>query len=256
MEQKKPILLALFIFGLSLVAVSQDQKQNDQLNGDISEQLPPLNALLDSAMKHDPYVQFRDLQLIINDCKLKANRSEWMRHIGFQTDIRYGTFDNYSTNNAGGQTPSAFATSRNETKHGYAAYIKFPLYDIVNRKNQNKLAKTEIEQAERMAEVQRNEVRQLVIRQYNDLILKQRLLKIKSKYLETSRINMEMVEKEFQNGVVSVGEYSRISEIGTRTESDFETARVDFITAYMILEEIVGFKFNLNSKINTTNESH
>jgi outer membrane protein TolC len=250
---KKEVLLVVFMFfGVSTPGFTQTKDTFNPLKDEIGEKLEPLSALLDSAMKHDPYVQFRDMQVIINNCKLKANRSEWIRNIGVQADIRYGTFDNYSTNNSGGSTPTSMATTRSEAKYGYAAYVKFPIYDFVNRKNQIKLAKIEIQQAAAMAEVQRNEVRLLVIRQYNDLLLKQSLLKLKAKYIETARINLEMVEREFQNGVVSVGEYSRISEIVTRTEADFESARIDFITSYMVLEEIVGFKFNLTNAVSLT----
>jgi hypothetical protein len=96
-----------------------------------------------------------------------------------------------------------------------------------------------------MAQVQRIELRQTVIRQYNELILKHNLLKIKSKFLETSRINAQMAEKEFLNGVALVSEYARIAEINSRVESDFETVRMDFLTAYLILEEIVGIKFHI-----------
>jgi outer membrane protein TolC len=249
---KKVFLILLMVFLGSTLGFPQTKDTFNPFKDEISEKLEPLSALLDSAMKHDPYVQFRDLQIIMNNCKLKATKSEWIKNIGVQADIRYGTFDNYSTNNSGGSTPTSLATTRSEAKYGYAAYVKFPLNDFVNRKNQIKLAKTEIQQATLMAEVQRNEVRQMVIRQYNDLLLKQNLLKIKSKYIVTARINLEMVEKEFQNGIVNVGEYSRISETVTRTETDYESARIDFITAYMILEEIVGFKFNLTSSINET----
>jgi outer membrane protein TolC len=207
--------------------------------------LIPLQAMIDSAVAHNPQVRFRDLQIVVNQSKLKAERSEWARNIGLQSDVRYGTFDNFSTNTSEGQTPSYFATRNNQTNYGVGAYIKFPIFDMVNRKNQIKLAEAEAEQAEQMADAQRDEVRQLVIRQYNDLILKHKLLKIRLRYFETARINSEMVEKEFQNGVVNVTEYTRISEILTRAESDYETARVDFITSYMILEEIAGFKFNI-----------
>ena len=65
-----------------------------------------------------------------------------------------------------------------------------------------------------------------------------------------------MADKEFQNGVIPVGEYSRISEIVSRAEVDFETAKTDYNTAYMILEELVGYKFNLNNTVNIINESH
>jgi outer membrane protein TolC len=200
-------------------------------------------------MNNDPYVKFREMQIIINNCKLKASKTEWLRNIGIQADVLYGTFDNYSTNNSGGSTPTSFGSSNTETKYGYAGYIKLPLYDVANRKNQIKLAKTEVLQALSMAEVQRNEVRLMVIKQYNDLVLKQKLMKIKYKYIETARINMEIVEKEFRNGVISMDEYARISDGVARSEADLESSRIDFITAYLTLEEIVGFKFNLTNSI-------
>ena len=250
-------LLALNITGFFLTAgFAQSSGPFNPLKDDIAGKIPPLEDLIDSSIAHNPYIQFRDLQLIINNCKLKANRVEWTRNIGVQADLRYGNFYNYSANSSGGVEPPAIATNRNETKYGGAVYLNLPFYTLANRKNQIRLAKAEIEQAQSMAEVQRNEQRQLVIKQYNDLILKQRLLRIKAKYLETARINMQMVEKEFSNGLISVTEYARISETVSRTESDYESSRMDFLTAYMILEEIVGMKLNLTNTITGNNESN
>jgi len=60
---------------------------------------------------------------------------------------------------------------------------------------------------------------------------------------------MEMVEKSFINGTITLTEYSSLTEIASRAEADFETSKMEFRTAYMILEEIVGMKFNLSIKI-------
>ena len=241
----------LFILGNILLfqfyGVAQSVQKSDLFKIEIESVLPPLGNLIDSAVSHNPYVRFRDLQIIVNKCKYNADRSQWLRNVGVQTDIRRGTFDNFSTNTSEGQNPSLLATRSSQTNYGIGAYIKFPIYDFVNRKNQMNLSKTELEQAERMAEVQRDEVRQLVIRQYQELILNQKLIRNKSKYFETAKVSMAMAEKEFQNGVIPVGEYSRISEIVNRADDDFETARINFITSYLILEEIVGVKFNLNN---------
>lgn len=239
-----------------VAVIAQESNQFDPIKDDISTKILPLEMLIDSAIANNPYIQFRDLQLIVNDCKLRSNRIEWTRNFGVQTDFRYGNFYNYSTNATDGVVPPAVSTVRNEFKYGAAIYMNLPLYTFANRRNQIKLAKTEIEQAQRMAEVQRNETRQLVIRQYNDLILKQRLLRIKSKYLQTSRINMQMVEKEFVNGIISVTEYARISEIVTRTESDYENSSMDFLTAFMILEEVVGIKFNITNNTSGSYEGN
>lgn len=242
-------LLLIMLIGLQGSIQAQAESQFDPVKDDIVNNIPPLAALIDSAITNNPYVQFRDLQVIVNTCKLKASRVDWTKNIGFQSDMRYGNFYSYSTNSSSGIEPPAIASNHSDTKYGVALYISLPFYTVVNRKNQIKMAKTEIDQAKSMAEVQRNEVRQLVIRQYNDLILKQNLLRIKSRYLETSRINMQMVEKEFSNGVLSISEYSRISETVSRTETDFENTRMDFLTSFMILEEIVGINFHLTKQI-------
>jgi outer membrane protein TolC len=250
----------LNIVGILLIFCLTGNAQNNQkanlLNDNIETKLPPLGTLLDSALARNPYVKFRDLQIVVNKYKLKSDQAVWLKNLGVQTDIRYGTFDNFSTNTSEGQTPSLISTRRNQTNYGLGAYLKLPLFDLVNRKYQVNIATAEVDQANQMAEFQRDEVRQLVIRQYNDVILKQRILKIKSKYFATSKINMEMIEKEFQTGVISISEYSRISEIVTRTESDYENARVDFVTSYMILEEIVGIKFNLTQSLNLVHEGY
>jgi outer membrane protein TolC len=252
-----PLLLLLLLwFGSSRLAYAQTGNEFDPMKDDIGNNIPSLAVLIDSAISNNPYIQFRDLQIIVNTCKLKSSQVDWTKNIGFQSDLRYGNFYSYSTNSSGGIEPPAIASSHNDTKYGVALYVSLPFYTLVNRKNQIKIAKTEIDQAKSMAEVQRNEVRQLVIRQYNELVLKQNLLRIKSRYLETSRINMQMVEKEFSNGVLSVSEYARISETVSRTETDYENSRMDFLTAYMILEEIVGMNFYLTEQIPGTDDGN
>ncbi len=237
-------LLLVLILNNRLVAQSTSVGF-DLMKDDISSILPPLESLIDSALKNNFNVRFRDRQIDVNKNKLHTERFVWAKNMGIQSDVRYGTFDNFSTNTSDGQSPSVLATRNNQTNYGIGAYVKFPLYDVLNRKNLISLAKAEVDQAVSMAQAQRNELRQTVIKQYNDLILKHRLLKIRSKYYITSKINMEMVEKEFHNGVVSVTEYARISENNTTAESNYEMARVEFNTSYLIFEEIVGFKFNL-----------
>lgn len=240
----KNILFAILIFNGCLSGFSQNEDQFDPLKDDIIQKLLPLNDLIDSAILHDPYVRFRDLQVVVNQCKLKAEQSNWLRNLGVQSDIRYGTFNNFSTNTAEGQNPDIFATQTSQWNWGVGAYLKFPIIDFVERKNQVNLAKTEIEQAESMSRFQQNEVRQLVIKQYNELVLKQNILKIKAKYLALISANNLLVEKEFQNGVADLSEYTRISGIYFSAQTEFEVARIEFITTYMLLEEIVGFKFN------------
>lgn len=207
--------------------------------------LPPLSVLIDSALNHNAYVQFRDLDIIVERCKLKASRIEWTRNLGLQANYGYGNLYYYSTVSTGGIEPPASVSNRSEIKYSGAVYLSMPFYTIANRRNQIRLSKAEYEQAQWMSQHQRNETRQMIIRQYNDVILKHRVFKIKSEFWETSRINMQMVEKEFLNGVIPLAEYSRLSDATSRSQTDYETSRIEFVTSFMILEEMVGYKLNL-----------
>jgi outer membrane protein TolC len=241
------ILIFIFTFLINgFQAFAQKPKDFDLLNDDIESMLPPLETIIDSAIANNPNVKFRDLQININKYKLEADRNLWTRNLGIQADGRYGTFNNFSTNTSEGQTPSTIPTLSSQFNYGVGAYIKLPIYDFITRKNQINLAEEEIEQAKYYSLAQQKELRQTVIRQYNELIVKHRILKIKSKYAETSKINMQMVEKEFSNGIISVSEYASIAESVSRTDTDFESSRMDFLTTFMILEEIVGVKFNIS----------
>lgn len=241
------ILLFTLLIGNHFI--TQAQSDFNPLSDDISDKLPSLQVLIDSAVTNNPLVKFRDQQIIVNESKLKSKKVEWTRNLGIQGNIGYGNLYNSSTNTTDGIDPLPFATNRVETQYIGSVYINFPLYTAVDRKNQIKMARTEIDQANSMAEQQRLETRMLVIRQYNDLILAQRMMRIRARYMETARINMQMVEKEFSNGVIPVTELTRITEIATRAEADYESALTDFLTAYLVLEEIIGMRFNLTNTI-------
>ena len=248
-NQRHPILICLFMLLFLSPGIAQQANGFDLLKDNIELLLPPLETILDSALKRNPDVKFRDMQVIMNEHKLKAFKADWTRNLGIQTDALYGTFDNISSNTTnGGSNPAMLTTKSSQLNYGAGAFIKIPLYNLINRKNQNKLAKAEIEQAQNSSQAQRNVVRQLVIKQYNEVILKHRLLKIKSRYAETAKINLAMAEKQFLNGVITVAEYSSTTEIVSRSETDFESSKMEFRTAFMLLEEIVGIKFNLTSK--------
>jgi outer membrane protein TolC len=203
---------------------------------------PPLNDLIDSAIKFHPGIRYRQYEVKVKESNLQTQQNNWTRNMGVQADSRYGTFDNFSAND-NGQSTTLLNTTNKQFNYGFGVYMKLPLYDLLNRKNQLKQAKNEVEMARSLGEVQETEIRQMVIKQYQDALLRQRLIRIKAQNLGNARVNMEMVEKEFRNGIIPVSEYARISDIVYRAETDYELAKTEFITSKMLLEEMVGFKF-------------
>jgi len=240
----KLILFACFHFCIAFQLLAQEAEAQDSLSFEYTFNLPPLGALIDSAMKYYPMIKIRNQAIEAKEANLKSQQISWVKNFGIQSDIRYGTFDIFSTTTAEGQNPAMYASQNNQLNYGIGAFLKIPIYEIVNRKYQVNQAKSELNQAISMADAQLSELRQLVIKQYNEVLLKQKLLKIQSKKLSNARINMNMVETQFRNGQIPVDEYVRILDMSSGAEANYESSKSELTVSFMILEEIVGFKIN------------
>jgi len=150
------LLLISILLTIKSSGFAQQGQAFDISKDNIELMLPPLETIIDSAIAKNPYVKFRDLQIVVNSKKLKSDRADWTRDIGFQTDVRFGTFNNFASNVVEGQNPALSSTINSQTNYGIGGYIRIPFYDFINRKNQIKQSKAEIEQAKSYSLVQRD----------------------------------------------------------------------------------------------------
>lgn len=237
---KTHILVFVTTACLHAVVFAQEQQPVKKITTpEYSLVLPPLMELIDSAVVKSASVQYRKLEVGLRNTNLKSEEIYWTRNIGVQADSRYGTFDNFSSSSTTQSTTLLSSTNR-QFNYGVGVYIKLPLGDVLNRKNQVKRASTEVEEARRLAEAQEEEIRRAVIKLYQDLLMRQKLLFIKSEALGNARVNSEMVEKEFRNGVIPASEYVRISDIVSRAEAEYEIEKREFTTAKLLLEDMTG----------------
>lgn len=238
------------IISLTVIFCNKVQAQTPAL-GDSSFNetkfiFPTLQAVIDSVLKNSGMLKFRKHHIGVTESTLESERIYWTRNFGIQAESKYGNLNSFSTDSDGQISSQALITSE-QINYSVGVYFKFPIFDVFNRKKQIKLAKLEVEEAKSMAEFQEQEITQTVIRMYQDLILKQKLLQIKSKSLGDGKVNMEMVEKEFRNGVVPISEYVRITGMAIGLEADYESAKSDYITAKRQMEYMAGFTFSLNN---------
>jgi outer membrane protein TolC len=245
-------LLQILLLGVYMMPVygqNADDQPFNPIIDDIAKHIPTLDALIDSAISNSPYLKFRDAQIVVNHYKYLNDRSQLLRNVGFSVEMRYGRFDNFSENTDIGSVPVIVGSVRDEFRYGAGAYVKIPLYDLTNRKNTINLAKKEIEQAINHRNELIHEIRKDVIIQYNELLLRQRLLKIASDNQLTSEIQLKMAEKQFTNGQLPLGEMARMMDIMARAKAEYEQQKTGFITQYSLLEITTGVKFNLLNKL-------
>jgi outer membrane protein TolC len=238
----------LSILSLSIISFSNIQAQtldSDTSSLNVSEfKFPSLEVVIDSVLNRSAMMSFRKNNIGVKESTLASERIYWTRNIGIQADTRYGNLSNFATSEDGVSNTAALTTAK-QFNYSFGFYLKIPIFDVINRKNQIKVAKYEVNAAKDMVEFEKEELRKTVIQLYQDLILKQKLLQIKSKRLGAGKVNLEMVEKEFRKGVIEISEYVIISELVSKMESEYETAMSDFIIAKQLLEDMAGFVFRL-----------
>lgn len=244
MKKLPKFIVALIFLCLTLFnGYSQDSLMVEQEPESYKLLIPELGVLIDSALANNGMLNYRIDEIEVKKANLKAKRRNWTRNFGIQADTRYGTFDNFS-NNVSGPNTVTLASTTTQFNYGVGLYLKIPVFDVFNRKSEIKQAKTEISQAKNLVKFQADEIRETVIRQYEDLLLRQNLFEIQAINLGDAKANKAMAEKEFRNGIIPVYEYVRILDITSGIAREYEKAKSELMLSKKLLENLTGMVIN------------
>lgn len=213
------------------------------LTDDVAKKLPPLQALIDSAIANSPNVKIQELEAQYNSYEIKSEKLNWWRNIYLDAELDAGNWLYRDRNELAGNIPYDYESRRFSYYGGFS--IRFPLIDIFNRRNQINMKKKLKEISLVRRELRIREIRELVVTTYNELIQQQRLLRISNEYQQYANIYMPIAEMEFKNGEIPASELQRLKDYQTRGAIMFADIVKAFNEAYWKLEEIVGMKFNL-----------
>ena len=216
---------------------------------DITQRIPPLEDLIDSAIVHSPSLKYYDADIAEWRYKVKSAARVWMRNFYIDASIQ-NDFWNANTSNSSSLGDNSIIYSFQNNYRGVAGVsIRLPMEDFWDRKNQIKTATKEIEKSMAQKDNQILELRQKIITQYNQLIVNQKILKNANESVIAGAMNKEMGDKEFLNGQSTLYDLAYIMEMYRIAVYNYETSRNAFYNSYMIMQELCGFKFNVINKI-------
>ncbi|MBI9035322.1 MAG: TolC family protein [Bacteroidales bacterium] len=259
------ILAVICLLGITESAVAQgnyySERQNkvdffNPISDNIADKLPPLEALLDSAVANSPRVLYEDLKTDYYRYEVKSAKRAWTEHFGFQYDFNYANV-NWNDEIFGYEPEdqkdwpvySRQLMVSNRYNGLVGAYMRFPLTSILDRKNRINKQKKWVEISMAQRDINISQVREEIIELYNQLLQNQKALVVSNDYQEWTSIQMIMAENDFLNQEISISEYTRLKEIQTRGRLEHEKAVNEYINAYDLLQEKTGMKFNLIKEI-------
>jgi outer membrane protein TolC len=209
---------------------------------DYAGTLPPLHALIDSAMLYSPAVRMADNNILLAEYMLKEVRRSMIKQIYVTGDVRYGS-NYFITQN---ETPLIDRITDNQypVTYGIGLNLRVPLSEVFDKKIQKQKARIGIEQSKIEKEVIENEVRQLVISGYYDLLSLKKTLDMRTEMLTSANMLYEQARLDFANNKISSNEYVQISEAVLTAQNEQEILKNNFIKARYILENLIGIKLN------------
>jgi outer membrane protein TolC len=208
-------------------------------------ELPPLASLIDSAVKYSPLVAYHQADMKQKLLEYEIVNRRWLENLSMESDIKYGMFDNLLiTDDPAGTGSQGIISANKQTRYSAGVGIRIPITDIINRKKEKQISMIAYQKSTLEREKAEQELRHILITQYNNLILNDRILKIKTENMNSLHLQLIMGEKQFANGELSLSEMGALKEIYSKAQIDFEMARSNFFTSYLILEDIVGIQLN------------
>jgi len=216
---------------------------------DITLRIPPLDDLIDSAIVHSPEVHMAEAEIYLRKYGIKSARRDILTNFFLDAGMNLAYNNNLTENQTNlGDINSVLSTQDNSV-YALGISIRMPLDDLADRRNRVKHATKFMEQAFSERDYQIRLLRRDIIVQYNRLIINQKILRIANDNQIYMSLQMALAEKEFLNGQIPLYELARLNEMNRRAVTDFEQARMEFYSAYMILQEVVGIKFNVINSI-------
>ena len=152
---------------------------------------------------------------------------------------------NYSrgTNNA--QTEGIFIPSYTKTNSDwYNTGLSFniSLSTILSRKNFISISKINHEIEINNLQESKKVIRKLILQLYTEVLMYQKILKIRNDALVVSSINYSYAEIEYQNNSITLTDFSRIHEPTIKSTIFYEESKRDYLISIGALEEAVGIK--------------
>lgn len=242
-------LLGCFIFLIGMAAQSQDINEfvEQRLReNDITQILPPLDSLIQWAKEHSPKLKYYEEDLKSFELKKKEAGTDWLDVFSLGAGYSYGIFDNLNNQQlVGDPNASQILLSTQQSRYNLNAAVKIPLNTLLGRSRDMKQAELGIKKAEYTRQIIENELTELVIARYYELVGIHENFLITSTMVDTYRVRAQTSKKNYENGVIGFNEFNTSHQMLNDAIKAKAGQRTALAMALRYLQEVVGLPINL-----------
>lgn len=224
-------LLFALVFGLLTLGAIPASAQTDPVPQPATtlqpDELPPLDRILAYAVAHSPRLKQQDALVEQNRQQVGRVRLEWLDGITAGVSSTYGSYGNAVLDEIAVGVQGTVG-------------VRLSVLDMIGGKSRRNLFRQELEVARQKREEVRVEEQSVVIDLYHRLELAGRLVSVHSGALQAAQVHEQMAETEFAQADIPVSELARVTEIASKAQAEYETARSSYLSLYAQLENLLG----------------
>ncbi|GAA4048124.1 hypothetical protein GCM10022409_38120 [Hymenobacter glaciei] len=198
--------------------------------------LPLLTA---AAVKHSADLQALEIDKSLGEQNLLLARKAILNSVGVGAGYTYGNQTSIGVNNP--QDPNQFGTF-SAGRYSVGVNFSLPVGQVVSRGHLIKKEELSIQRSEAVRRERENLLRQQLIPLYQNVLLARKVLTLQQEAYVNTLTGHQLAEKQFRQGQLSLQEFSATGSQLTSVSVAQETARTQYDTAFLLLEEVVGAK--------------
>jgi outer membrane protein TolC len=228
----------------SLIQNSISSGINDiklDLTKELKDQLIPLDSLIKIAIINNPGIKAQDALIEAGQEGVKLGRREWQNGVFLSFNQSLGNQSLfYNANNE----PVGTQSQSQSTGYRLALNVNIPLYWFSARNSRINISKNELEVRRQTSEKIKLDIASQVVFEYNNMLASHNVLLVSSNAKGTSKMLVDMAEKQFRQGDISIADYSGILAIASKSESDYEIGKGNFYNWYQQLEKLIAIRLD------------
>ena len=229
----------IFTIISSISIFSQENLNNSQLTTKdiLNIQLPPLDSLFENA-KNGPTFALAETKVLIERKILLKEKKAFLGFFSLRGSYQYGMFGNEATYTD--ITIAPYLTYSTHAQNGYTigAGLNIPLDGLFDLGGRIKRQKLTIQTVQLEQDIKFEEVKREIIELYTLVISQINLLKLRSEALELAKLQYDIAEKDFINGMISSSNLSTEKERQSSALEAFEKSKYELTRGIMILEVV------------------
>lgn len=200
--------------------------------------LPLLTA---AAVRHSADLQALEIDKSLSEQNLLLARKAILNSVGVGAGYTYGNQTSIGVSNP--QDPNQFGTF-SSGRYSIGVNFSLPVGHVVSRGHLIKREELSIRRSEAVRRERENLLRQQLIPLYQNVLLARKVLTLQQEAYVNTLTGHQLAEKQFRRGQLSLQEFSAASSQLTSVAVAQETARTQYDTTFMLLEEVVGAKIS------------